>query len=105
MNSIYFCDPGLQINDIEPFCQDEIVLYQQCVEKRVSCVNPSEAVAWFLSLFNQSCAIFCLILQDKEIRERLQDSEYKLGVSMPLEAAKERVTQLQSELTLLERWP
>lgn len=44
-----------------------------------------------------------LFLQDKEIRERLQDSEYKLGFSMPLEDAKERVTQLQSELTLLER--
>ncbi|WOK96818.1 hypothetical protein Cni_G05526 [Canna indica] len=26
----------LQINDIEPFCQDEIVLYQECVAKRVS---------------------------------------------------------------------
>uniref|UniRef100_A0A0E0KQ88 DUF7803 domain-containing protein n=1 Tax=Oryza punctata TaxID=4537 RepID=A0A0E0KQ88_ORYPU len=65
---------GLQINDIEPFCQDEIVLYRQCAEKR-----------------------------DKEIRERLQDSEYKLGFSMPLEEAKERATQLQSEITLLER--
>ena len=50
-----------------------------------------------------NCASFFLILQDKEIRERLQDSEYKLGFSMPLEDAKERVTQLQSELTLLER--
>ncbi|KAF0915740.1 hypothetical protein E2562_038588 [Oryza meyeriana var. granulata] len=40
---------------------------------------------------------------DKEIRERLQDSEYKLGFSMPLEEAKERATQLQSEVTLLER--
>lgn len=27
---------GLQINDIEPFCQDEIVLYRECAEKRVS---------------------------------------------------------------------
>ncbi|KAM0829588.1 hypothetical protein ACQ4PT_066785 [Festuca glaucescens] len=71
LKNLFLC---LQINDIEPFCQDEIVLYQQCVAKR-----------------------------DKEIRERLQDSEYKLGVSMPLEEAKERVTQLQSELTLLER--
>ncbi|KAI3902214.1 hypothetical protein MKW92_046530 [Papaver armeniacum] len=24
----------LQINDIEPFCQDEIVIYKQCVDKR-----------------------------------------------------------------------
>jgi hypothetical protein len=30
---LYF--PGLQINDIEPFCQDEIALYRQCAEKRV----------------------------------------------------------------------
>uniref|UniRef100_A0A453BXL6 DUF7803 domain-containing protein n=1 Tax=Aegilops tauschii subsp. strangulata TaxID=200361 RepID=A0A453BXL6_AEGTS len=71
LKNLFLC---LQINDIEPFCQDEIVLYKQCAEKR-----------------------------DKEIRERLQDSEYKLGFSMPLEDAKERVTQLQSELTLLER--
>lgn len=29
------CNVGLQINDIEPFCQDEIALYRQCAEKRV----------------------------------------------------------------------
>ncbi|KAL5216562.1 hypothetical protein ABZP36_007963 [Zizania latifolia] len=71
LKNLFLC---LQINDIEPFCQDEIVLYRQCAEKR-----------------------------DKEIRERLQDSEYKLGFSMPLEDAKERANQLQSEVTLLER--
>ncbi|KAG1330989.1 hypothetical protein COCNU_02G009570 [Cocos nucifera] len=64
----------LQINDIEPFCQDEIVLYRQCAEKR-----------------------------DKELRQRLQDSEHKLGLCMPLEQAKERAAQLQSEVALLER--
>lgn len=37
--SHHFCSPGLQINDIEPFCQDEIVLYRQCAEKRVSYVK------------------------------------------------------------------
>uniref|UniRef100_A0A0D3EKJ0 DUF7803 domain-containing protein n=1 Tax=Oryza barthii TaxID=65489 RepID=A0A0D3EKJ0_9ORYZ len=67
------CD-GLQINDIEPFCQDEIVFYRQCAAKR-----------------------------DKEIREKMVDSEYKLGISMPLEEGKERTTQLQLEVTLLER--
>uniref|UniRef100_A0A0D3EKI9 DUF7803 domain-containing protein n=1 Tax=Oryza barthii TaxID=65489 RepID=A0A0D3EKI9_9ORYZ len=61
------CD-GLQINDIEPFCQDEIVFYRQCAAKR-----------------------------DKEIREKMVDSEYKLGISMPLEEGKERTTQLQLE--------
>ncbi|WOK95844.1 hypothetical protein Cni_G04551 [Canna indica] len=65
---------GLQINDIEPFCQDEIVLYQECVTKR-----------------------------DKELRQRLFDSEHKLGLSMPLDEAKERTAQLQSDLTSLER--
>ncbi|XP_066168132.1 uncharacterized protein [Oryza sativa Japonica Group] len=67
------CD-GLQINDIEPFCQDEIVFYRQCAAKR-----------------------------DKEIREKMVDSEYKLRISMPLEEGKERTTQLQLEVTLLER--
>ncbi|XP_065003351.1 uncharacterized protein LOC135635869 isoform X2 [Musa acuminata AAA Group] len=65
---------GLQINDIEPFCQDEIVLYRECAEKR-----------------------------DKELRQRLSDSEHKLGLSMPIEEAKERAAQLQSEVTSLER--
>lgn len=55
----------------------------------------------FPLLFNM--LLHLLFLQDKEIRERLQDSEYKLGFSMPLEEAKERATQLQSEITLLER--
>jgi hypothetical protein len=43
-------------------------------------------------------------LQDKEIRKRLQDSEFKLGSSMPLEAAKERSAQLEAEVTSLERY-
>ncbi|KAJ3675091.1 hypothetical protein LUZ60_004133 [Juncus effusus] len=71
LKNLFLC---LQINDIEPFCQDEIVLYRQCAEKR-----------------------------DKLIRERLKESEFKLGQSMPLDLAKERVTQLQSELTTLDR--
>ncbi|XP_010912253.3 uncharacterized protein [Elaeis guineensis] len=71
LRNLFLC---LQINDIEPFCQDEIVLYRQCAEKR-----------------------------DKELRQRLQDSEHKLGLCMPLEQAKERAAQLQSEVALLER--
>ncbi|XVE86719.1 hypothetical protein DITRI_Ditri18aG0056300 [Diplodiscus trichospermus] len=54
----------LQINDIEPFCQDELALYRQCAEKR-----------------------------DKELRQQLQDGERKLGLSMPLDQAKERASQ------------
>ncbi|XP_074268162.1 uncharacterized protein LOC141591656 [Silene latifolia] len=64
----------LQIHDIEPFCQDEIAMYRQCAERR-----------------------------DKEIRQRLQDSERKLGLSMPLDQANERAAQLESEVTKLER--
>ncbi|KAA8550191.1 hypothetical protein F0562_001875 [Nyssa sinensis] len=70
LRNMFLC---LQINDIEPFCQDEIVLYRQCAEKR-----------------------------DKELRQRLQDSEHKLGLSMPLDEAKERAAQLESESTSLE---
>ncbi|BBH05118.1 hypothetical protein Prudu_016420 [Prunus dulcis] len=65
---------GLQINDIEPFCQDELVMYKQCAEKR-----------------------------DRELRKRLQDSERKLGLSMPLNEAKERASQLEKEVTSLDR--
>ncbi|XP_042481233.1 uncharacterized protein LOC122061813 [Macadamia integrifolia] len=71
LRNLFLC---LQINDIEPFCQDEIALYRQCAERR-----------------------------DKELRQRLQDSEHKLGVSMPLDEAKDRAVQLQSEVTSLER--
>ncbi|XP_043703329.1 uncharacterized protein LOC122653535 [Telopea speciosissima] len=71
LRNIFLC---LQINDIEPFCQDEIALYKQCAERR-----------------------------DKELRQRLQDSEHKLGLSMPLDDAKDRAVQLQSEVTSLER--
>ncbi|CAF1742103.1 unnamed protein product [Brassica oleracea var. botrytis] len=71
LRNLFLC---LQINDIEPFCQDELALYRQCAENR-----------------------------DKVLRVRLQESEYKLGSSMPIDLAKERVTQLESEATSLER--
>ncbi|KAL9228560.1 hypothetical protein vseg_004124 [Gypsophila vaccaria] len=71
LRNLFLC---LQINNIEPFCQDEIALYRQCVERR-----------------------------DNEIRQRLQHSEQKLGLSMPLDQANERAAQLESEVTKLER--
>ncbi|KAI0491459.1 hypothetical protein KFK09_025719 [Dendrobium nobile] len=71
LRNLFLC---LQINDIEPFCQDEIVFYRQCAESR-----------------------------DKLLRQRLQDSEHKLGLAMPLEQAKEREVQLLAEVTSLER--
>ncbi|MQM05474.1 hypothetical protein Taro_038278, partial [Colocasia esculenta] len=71
LRNLFLC---LQVNDVEPFCQDEIVLYRQCAEKR-----------------------------DKLLRQRLQDSEYKLGLSMPLDEANERASQLQTEVVSLER--
>ncbi|XP_057954810.1 uncharacterized protein LOC131148876 [Malania oleifera] len=64
----------LQVHNVEPFCQDEIALYRECAEKR-----------------------------DTELRQRLKDSERKLGFSMPLDEAKDRVAQLESEATSLER--
>ncbi|XLR33785.1 hypothetical protein HN51_043060 [Arachis hypogaea] len=70
LKNLFLC---LQINDIEPFCQDELALYKQCAERR-----------------------------DKEIRNRLQESERKLGSSMPFDEAKERVTQLEKEVTSLD---
>ncbi|KAG6433089.1 hypothetical protein SASPL_104696 [Salvia splendens] len=71
LRNLFLC---LQINDIEPFCQDEIAIYKQCAERR-----------------------------DKELRQRLQDSERKLGMFMPLNLANERSTQLEAEATQLER--
>ncbi|XP_010520415.1 PREDICTED: uncharacterized protein LOC104799541 [Tarenaya hassleriana] len=71
LRNLFLC---LQINDIEPFCQEELALYRECAEKR-----------------------------DKVLRQRLQDSEHKLGSSMPLDLAKERTSQLETEVTSLER--
>ncbi|KAM1167948.1 hypothetical protein EV1_029565 [Malus domestica] len=72
LRNLFLC---LQINDIEPFCQDELVMYKQCAEKR-----------------------------DRELRSRLQDSECKLGLSMPLNEAKERASQLEKEVTSLDSY-
>ncbi|KAM1149309.1 hypothetical protein ACFX11_030220 [Malus domestica] len=71
LRNLFLC---LQINDIEPFCQDELVMYKQCAETR-----------------------------DRELRRRLQDSECKLGLSMPLNEAKERASQLEKEVISLDR--
>ncbi|KAM0996813.1 hypothetical protein ACFX2C_006771 [Malus domestica] len=71
LRNLFLC---LQINHIEPFCQDELVMYKQCAEKR-----------------------------DRELRKRLQDSERKLGLSMPLNEAKERASQLEKEVTSFDR--
>ncbi|CAL1403976.1 unnamed protein product [Linum trigynum] len=71
LKNLFLC---LQVNDIEPFCQDELSLYRECAEKR-----------------------------DKLLRQRLQDSEHKLGLSMPLDEAKKRVTQLEAEATAYDR--
>ena len=43
-------------------------------------------------------------MQDKELRKQLGESEHKLGSSMPLDRAKERAAQLESEITSLERY-
>ncbi|CAF1916857.1 BnaCnng38950D [Brassica napus] len=67
---------SLRINDFEPFCQDELALYRQCAENR-----------------------------DKVLRVRLQESEHKLGMSMPIDLAKERITQLEAKATSLESVP
>ncbi|KAG6482554.1 hypothetical protein ZIOFF_059186 [Zingiber officinale] len=71
LRNFFLC---LQINDVEPFCQDEIILYQECAAKR-----------------------------DKELRRKLFDSERKLGLSMPLGDAKERAANLEAQIKTLER--
>jgi hypothetical protein len=49
---------GLQINDIEPFCQDEIVLYRQCAEKRVSFIGKTTYNRPILVLLNHLIYIY-----------------------------------------------
>lgn len=42
-------------------------------------------------------------MQDRVLRQRLQDSERKLGLSMPIDEAQQRAAQLQAEVSSLER--
>eukprot|EP00249_Psilotum_nudum_P032210 c47451_g1_i1 orf=87-572(+) len=71
LRQLFHC---LHINDIEPFCQDELVLFRRCAAQR-----------------------------DKELRQRIQDSERRLGKTLPEEMAQERTSSLQSQISLLER--
>lgn len=109
VNKFPLYSAGLQLNDIEPFCQDEIALYRECADKRVRLfwIYLSSVFCFTLSLlFNyiSNYSLFCSVIKDKELRQRLQDSERKLGLSMPFDMAKERADQLQSEVTSLERY-
>ncbi|GBG48995.1 hypothetical protein CBR_g82609 [Chara braunii] len=61
-------------NDVEPFCQDELILVKRCTQER-----------------------------DELIRKRLMDGEKTLGSVMPLEKVKERDDALKAESELLER--
>lgn len=66
----------------------------------------SYMVPCLTSLYNVNMPvthIWNLIFQDIELRKRLQESEHKLGLSMPLEEAKERAAQLESQITMLDR--
>ncbi|BFI40387.1 hypothetical protein MPTK2_7g09010 [Marchantia polymorpha subsp. ruderalis] len=64
----------LHKNDIEPFCQDEILMYRRCSQAR-----------------------------DTALRARIYGAEEALGVDLPEDEVRERVVKLQSEATLLER--
>ncbi|XP_042050948.1 uncharacterized protein LOC121796224 isoform X1 [Salvia splendens] len=45
LRNLFLC---LQINDIEPFCQDEIALYKQCAERRVGCRDKTVVLYLFI---------------------------------------------------------
>ncbi|KAI3909501.1 hypothetical protein MKW92_053882 [Papaver armeniacum] len=112
LRNFFLC---LQINDIEPFCQDEIVIYKQCVDKRVGSyafcfkyliISFVEVFSFHIKvkILKTGFVLVCgFMLQDEILRQRLRESEHKLGLSMPLDDAKDRATQLQSEVTSLER--
>ncbi|CAN1252321.1 hypothetical protein LINPERPRIM_LOCUS7980 [Linum perenne] len=95
LKNLFLC---LQVNDIEPFCQDELSLYRECAEKRVSLICFAGMQIRF-----QEINVSRIGFQDKQLRQRLQDSEHKLGLSMPLDEAKERIAQLEAEATAYER--
>lgn len=49
---------GLQINDIEPFCQDEIALYKQCTQRRVRLMINCR-FSFKLIIFDLRFLVFC----------------------------------------------
>ncbi|XP_057806040.1 uncharacterized protein LOC131020971 isoform X2 [Salvia miltiorrhiza] len=66
----------------------KLMTLSRSVKMRLHCISNVLRGGWVL---------------DKELRQRLQDSERKLGMSMPLNLANERSSQLEAEATQLER--
>ncbi|KAL3680013.1 hypothetical protein R1sor_022969 [Riccia sorocarpa] len=64
----------LHKNDIEPFCQDEILMYRRCAQAR-----------------------------DTALRDKLYDTEEALGRRIPESEVEERLKKLKSDAELLER--
>eukprot|EP00271_Cylindrocystis_brebissonii_P008461 TRINITY_DN22790_c0_g1_i1.p1 TRINITY_DN22790_c0_g1~~TRINITY_DN22790_c0_g1_i1.p1 ORF type:complete len:169 (-),score=35.88 TRINITY_DN22790_c0_g1_i1:187-693(-) len=71
LNLLFRC---LQRYSIEPFCQDEIILFRRCSQAR-----------------------------DEELRRRLVEAEVQWTAALSEEEAKERQQALQAEATLLDR--
>ncbi|CAM6106018.1 unnamed protein product [Calypogeia fissa] len=64
----------LHKNDIEPFCQDEIVIYHRCSQNR-----------------------------DATVRRKMYKAEETLGRVLPDDLLQERLAKLKADMTLLER--
>ncbi|CAK9878436.1 hypothetical protein BDL97_06G090500 [Sphagnum fallax] len=71
LRRLFLC---LHVNDVEPFCQDHIILYRRCAQNR-----------------------------DAELRGRIQETERTLARSMPMNEIQERQAQLKAEVETLER--
>lgn len=71
LRRLFMC---LHKNDIEPFCQDEILIYQRCSRNR-----------------------------DATVRSKIYKAEETLGRVLPEDLLEERVAKLKSDLTRLDR--
>ncbi|KAL9816346.1 hypothetical protein AtNW77_Chr4g0276721 [Arabidopsis thaliana] len=102
--------------DSQPMMEETILVGDDLMTGPPSPVIPPEIASHVLegvdlcdgilrNLFLYELALYrqCAEKRDKILRVRLQESEHKLGLSMPIELAKERITQLEAEATSFER--
>eukprot|EP00270_Netrium_digitus_P000603 TRINITY_DN10677_c0_g1_i1.p1 TRINITY_DN10677_c0_g1~~TRINITY_DN10677_c0_g1_i1.p1 ORF type:complete len:164 (-),score=33.27 TRINITY_DN10677_c0_g1_i1:243-734(-) len=71
LRDLFLC---LHRHDIEPFCQDQIIRFRRCSQRR-----------------------------DEELRERILQEERKIGLELPLSEGEQRAETLKAAVTLLER--
>ncbi|PRQ33186.1 hypothetical protein RchiOBHm_Chr5g0054771 [Rosa chinensis] len=90
--------------DSQPTMEETILVGDDLMMGPPSPIIPPEIASHVLLMCLKVLICLKVYFYDRELRKRLQDSEQKLGLSMPLNDAKERASQLETEVTSLDRY-